>query len=117
MYLRISSLVAPVFVLAACGTETPAPEGLSITCAIGPGADYAEVCTLERVDPVEFIIHHPDGGFRRFVWADTGALTAADGAEPLDYQESVDQTGMIEFGMENERYRLDRSLVEPGAGE
>lgn len=117
MYLRISSLLAASALLAACGPETPAPEGTAVICAIGPGSDYAEVCTLERVDPVEFIIHHPDGGFRRFVWADTGALTAADGAEPLDYQESVDQTGMIEFGMQNERYRLERSLVEPSAGE
>lgn len=117
MSLRTSSLVLPAFLLAACGSETPAPQGPEVRCAIGPGAELAEVCTLERTDPVEFIIHHPDGGFRRFVWADTGELTLADGAEPLSVTDSIDDPEVIEMTVGSDRYRLRQALVAASSDE
>lgn len=119
MYLRTSNLVLAALLLAACGSETatPAPEGPEVQCAIGPGAELAEVCTLERVDAVEFIIHHPDGGFRRFVWADTGELSLADGAVPLTVADSVDDPTVTEMTVGSDRYRIKRALIAANSDE
>lgn len=112
MSLRISSL--GLFCLAVCAcsaNETPEPEGEEIECAIGPGSEFAGVCTLEVISDVEFIIHHPDGGFRRFVWADNGVLAVADGAEPVQYERVTEASR--EFGLEVDRYRLPTDLMLP----
>jgi hypothetical protein len=66
MYLRISSALIGLIALAGCGPKSPPPEGDTIACAIGEGAAFADVCTLERVAQTgDVIIHHPDGGFQR----------------------------------------------------
>ena len=118
MYLRIFSIVVATGLLAACGSETPEPEGPSVSCAIGPGTELSDVCTLERVSDTQFLIHHPDGGFRRFAFDETGgdaAITVADGAEQLVYQRVDDQGGGVEFGLQTDRYRVDSSLLTQAA--
>src|SRR5690606_3897714 len=59
--------------------------GTTIDCALDGAAAFAESCWYERVERGGerlLVIHHPDGGFRRFVPAGEGhGLMTADGAE------------------------------------
>jgi hypothetical protein len=116
MSLRISSALALSLALVACGDEAVAPppvaEGDAIDCAIGPGAEYSPVCTLEWIaaedgdEAKPFLIHHPAGGFRR-VNLDplTARLSARDGAgELVDLPSDVD--GVFEFEIDTDRYRI-----------
>ncbi len=117
MFLRIFSSVTLFAALAACGSATEtsegAPEGSMVSCAIGPGSDFSDVCTFEKISGGEFVIHHPDGGFRRFALTDDAAapIGVADGAEPLTFQTNGGEGGMLEFSMAVDRYRLDPSLI------
>lgn len=109
MSLRISSAAA-IVMLAGCTTESPAPEGDTIDCAIGPGAGFSKVCTLERAGQNEFLIHSPNGGFRRLlIDPGTGEYGAVDGADPLDI---IAQDGTLaEFAIGGDRYRIPHRLV------
>lgn len=113
MSLRISSAALTLGLLGACtGSESaPPPAGDGIECAIGAGAEFAEVCKLERVAGTQqIILHHPDGGFRRLIVDPaTGTLAAADGAEPLVLEPAQ---GVIQFALAGDRYRISR---EPAA--
>lgn len=116
MSLRISSLclLASVALLAACGEVSGEPEGPRVECAIGPGADFSDVCTLERISAESFVIHWPDGGFRRFglEQSEEGPEpTFADGADEISLARTGGETPALEFGMEGERYRLDPALL------
>jgi hypothetical protein len=83
MYLRISSAIALLAALAACGAGSPPPEGEKVDCAIGDAADLAPVCILERAGD-GIVVHHPDGSFRRFTFDPAkGVPTPRDGAEVL----------------------------------
>ena len=115
--MRISSLsfVAALPFVAACAPESGAPDGKSVDCALGYGARFASVCTLETVatkgDTV-FVIHHPDGVHRRFVF-DTaqGELVAADGAEAID--SFIDDGVVQEIAVSGDRYRVSLISVFP----
>lgn len=114
MSLRISSLLALLAALAACGGEvSPPPPGDSVGCAIGAGVEMSAVCTLERVDEGdEIVIHHPDGGFRRFVRDPAnGALAPLDGAEPLVMTEG--EGGALQFAVGEDRYSVPPELLDP----
>jgi len=104
MYLRISSATLTIGFLAACGsaTETPEPEGDAVECAIGAGSEFSAVCTLEEVSGSEFIIHHPDGGFRRFTKDD--GIAVKDGAQ--DATISTAEGALTEIEVDGDRYRL-----------
>ncbi len=121
MFLRIFSAGLLAATLISCGgeTATPEPEGDSVDCAIGPGSDFSNVCTLEVTAPGAFVIHHPDGGFRRFVLSEDEAatLSVADGAEPIVSETFDEGTQIIEFDLEVDRYRLDMGLVTPASDE
>jgi hypothetical protein len=111
MSSRTSSAGLLLAVLAGCGAESPPPPGDTIACAIGKGAEFAEVCTLEKIAGTpQIVVHHPDGGFRRFSH-DPGAGTLAplDGAEPVVLEEGQ---GVLQFAIGLERYRIPR---EPDA--
>jgi len=104
MSLRISSALFSLGLLAACGVQSPEPEGDLIECAIGPGAEFARVCTLEMIKVDQFTIHHPGGGFRRFVRHD-GGIEAIDGAEEL----SIDvegEGGETQYSIGVDSYRI-----------
>ncbi len=111
MSLRISSLSLAFALLAGCGAQSPEPAGDTIACAIGQGAEFAEVCTLERIAGTpQIIVHHPDGGFRRLSYDPaTGTLAALDGADPVVLEEGQ---GVLQFAVGQDRYRLPR---EPAA--
>ncbi len=122
MSMRIFNLCALSGALAACGGTSGAsgePEGPSVDCAIGPGSDFSDACTIEHVSAEAFVIHHPDGGFRRFIRGEdsTIPLLAADGAEPLTYQNLAAETGMLEFGVAVDRYRLELTSITPAPDE
>ncbi len=88
MSLRISSAICFAALVMGCTTESPAPDGEMIDCAIGPGAELNRVCTLERIDGdgIElFLVHHPDGSFRRLGFdRDALAWSAIDGAAEIE---------------------------------
>ncbi len=116
MSLRISSAVILSLTLVACGDEAvvvpPAADGDAIDCAIGPGAEYSPVCTLEWIaaedgdEAKPFLIHHPAGGFRRVnLNPTTASLSARDGAgELVDLPSNID--GVFEFEIDSDRYRI-----------
>lgn len=108
MYLRTFSASLAAFVIAACSVaETPEPEGETVECAIGAGAGLANVCTLEWANGVEggeFLIHHPEGGFRRFaVNEDASGVTALDGALDVVMLEPA-PGDLWQFEVDGDRY-------------
>lgn len=110
MSLRTSSALAGLAMLAGCGAQSPPPDGELMACAIGSGAEFADVCRLERVaGSQEVILHHPDGGFRRLNFDPaTGTLAPLDGAEPLVIE---DGGGTLQLAIGPDRYRVPRELV------
>ena len=113
MSLRTSSAGLALALLAACTASEGAPPapGDGIECAIGAGAEFADVCTLERVSGTQqIIIHHPDGGFRRLIFDPaTGTLATADGAEPVVLEPAQ---GVIQFAVGSDRYRISREPLD-----
>lgn len=115
MSLRIFSPL-PLVLLAACGgAESPPPVGETVDCAIGAASDLGSDCTLERVAGTqEIVIHHPDGGFRRFVTdAATGGLAPMDGADSLVPQ--TGEGGAVQFAVGEDRYSIPADLLAPAA--
>ena len=109
MYLRTFSASLAALAITACSVaETPEPEGDTVECAIGAGAGFADVCTLEWANGVEggeFLIHHPEGGFRRFaVNEDASGVTALDGAEVAVMGAATD--GQWQFSVSGDQYRM-----------
>ena len=117
MYLRIFSSVVLVGLLTACeAAQSPEPEGDTLECAIGGAADLASNCTLEWMGQAgtgDFLIHHPDGGFRRFsVSEDASSIILNDGAEELEMIEPS-QGGFWQFSVSGDRYKMP---VPPASG-
>ena len=112
MFTRISSLVAAsVIALSACAPESGAPEGESVDCALGVGAEFAADCGLERAEGGSVVIHHPDGAFVRVTFdADSGLLSVNDGALQLD-QTTKASEDPVEFSTGAVRYRVSRDLL------
>lgn len=103
--------IGGVFVLAACAPQAPAPPGEAVECALGAGAGFAAVCTIEReAAPGRFVLHHPDGGFRRLLFDQAaGAIFPADGAERVSAQTTEGEALMVRIG--SDAYRIPRSLL------
>lgn len=90
--------------LAACPEQQdPAPEHPSqkVACALGEGADFAELCTLEQVG-AGWVLIRPDGGFVRLKRTHGGALTA-DGFPRVAARRVA---GRLELALGHDRYRL-----------
>jgi hypothetical protein len=98
-------------VLAGCGAESPPPPGDTVDCAIGGEPEFVASCTLEKVaGSADFVIHHPDGGFRRFTRDPaTGAIAPVDGSAPLVSQPG--EGGALQFSVEADRYRIPPDLL------
>ncbi|AUX70050.1 hypothetical protein CHX26_11635 [Porphyrobacter sp. HT-58-2] len=97
--------------LAACGSERP-PPGDEIVCAIGAGADFSPVCTLEQASGGQYVLHHPDGGFRRLTLDPaSGELAARDGADPFVVERVAD--GLLQIALGADRYRIPQSMLQP----
>ena len=110
MDLRTFSATIAVLAVAACSVaETPEPEGDTVECAIGEGAEFADACTLEWIGEVqgqEFLIHHPEGGFRRFTVAeDASGVASVDGAEEITMSDTAPD-GQWQFSVSGDQYRM-----------
>lgn len=117
MYLRIFSSALLAVTLTACeATQSPEPEGETLDCAIGGASDFDNVCTLEWLGEVggrEFLIHHPDGAFRRFsVSEDGSAVNIKDGAEELEMVDPA-PSRFWQFSVSGDRYLVP---VPPASG-
>jgi len=88
MAMKFLTVLPLSLALAACSAGHEVPEqaegGERIPCAVAGSAELKPVCAVERVreqDRLVLVVHHPDGGFRRFtVMTDGSGLAVADGA-------------------------------------
>jgi hypothetical protein len=124
--MRISSALLALFALAACNAAESdaaaggegADGGNRIECALGGAASFSRQCGVEQVelDGVRtLIVHHPDGGFRRFeVLTDGRGLALADGAEEA-IAEVVD--GRLEISVGSDRYRFPATIRGDDSGQ
>ncbi len=109
MFMRIFSGLALALALAGCGSAAdPAKaDDEEIACAVGGSAKFDGACMVEhsRQGDMDFlVVHHPDGGFRRFeVRKDGGGLKAADGA---DVATSRLDGAMLEVSVGDDQYRF-----------
>jgi hypothetical protein len=110
--LKRRGLVAFALVaLAACSSGGEV-RGEPFACNIA--GVTGQTCKLERShagNSVQFVVHHPDGGFRRFVLAPDGkGIVPADGA---DAATSKVAEGTVDVAVGQDRYRIPQSLLEP----
>lgn len=127
MSTRISSAVSLSLLLAACGEQTTDRNVLAqveaqqrrdvendgrIVCAQHGSADFARVCTVDRVngaDGLVLTVSHPDGSFHRLlVTRDGRGVVAADGAEKAVV--TILGPGSIEVALGGDRYRLPATV-------
>ena len=112
MCLRISSaLITLGLALAGCTPAAAPPPGNAVECALGAGAALAQDCIFAReAQGGRFVLHHPDGGFRRFRFDPRAeAVRAADGAEPVRDQASDGAT--LSFAVGDDQYRVPLRLL------
>jgi hypothetical protein len=112
MFTRISSALV-LLSLGACSSgdapvQAQAEEGAQrIECAIGPGAEFAPDCLVERAEiegATVLTVRHPDGGFRRFEQlADGRGLAIYDGADGAELTLAGD---VLEVRVAGDRYRF-----------
>ncbi|MBH0112828.1 hypothetical protein I5E68_07670 [Novosphingobium sp. YJ-S2-02] len=117
-----AALVALVALgLAGCssqGTGAPTPQGSGdyIACAVGGSAELADACAVERVEQdgqLSLVVHHPDGGFRRFdVRRDGTGLAVADGADEAETR--LDE-GKLSVTVGPDRYVFPVTMRKKGA--
>ena len=101
-----------LLLLAACSDDAPQPApfagGDTIECALGGDENFARQCGVERVEDV-LVIHHPDGGFRRFtITRDGTGIAAADGADRASVTPRDDA---IEVALGGDRYVLPATIA------
>ncbi|HVR91621.1 MAG TPA: hypothetical protein VHG29_11090 [Novosphingobium sp.] len=96
--------------LAACGspeTRAAAEGEEAIECALAGSATFARTCAVERATldgTLTLVVHHPDGGFRRFeVLKDGGGVATADGAAVAQLSLAG---GLLEVTVDGDRYRF-----------
>lgn len=104
-----------VAALAACSQSPDAedePTGRKIDCALAGATEFEPVCTLEDADGEgEFVIHHPDGGFRRFSLDSEGGIAVTDGADELIGSGNGDEGG-VAFAVGPDRYVVPPAALE-----
>jgi len=111
--MRASLSIAAIGLLGACSSGGGETRGEPIECAIGTAAQMARECRLERIgsgEAARFVVHHPDGGFRRLELApDAEGFVSADGAD--EARNKLSQ-GMIELSIGQNRYRIPADMVK-----
>jgi hypothetical protein len=114
---RIAALSPFLLALAACSEESappsgPQPKSEQVECAIGGGAPFEPVCTLERnmgPDGLTLTIRSPSGSFRRLlVTKDGRGVVSADGAERAAVTPIAGN--QIEVAIAGDRYRLPATV-------
>ena len=97
--------------LSACGGAADQRTGELIWCRTGDSVEFTRDCRLERVGARGIILHHSDGGFRRFVLsADGETISAADGAEPARIERGVN--GADTIAVERNVYRIETGQLK-----
>ncbi|MXO74168.1 hypothetical protein GRI40_02890 [Altererythrobacter aerius] len=114
--MRIAAmLLAGTLVSCSPGQEQAqaAPGAVPVACALARAADFASTCLVERVvgeEGAEFVVRHPDGGFRRFKIApDRSGMMAADGAD-IAVNTLAGDPPMLEVRVAQDRYRFPADL-------
>ncbi len=117
--MHFATILLPLLLLSACsrgGTGSDQAEQSStlaekterqIPCALAGSKDFTPVCTLDapHENGKEFwVLHHPDGGFRRFQILENGTIIAtADGA----FEVNAAHVGSeLEVTVGDDRYRF-----------
>ncbi|MPT46910.1 MAG: hypothetical protein E2598_00625 [Sphingobium sp.] len=112
--------------LSACGGaqdkgSLPDTSTTPISCKTAGAKDFTDGCALEWLvtdsgKDRHFLLHHPDGGFRRFILsADGGRINAADGAEALTLEGPAD--GKVALLIGEDVYRLTEQDLQPPASD
>jgi hypothetical protein len=101
--------------LAACGTQSPEPGGITMDCAIGAGSDFDPVCSVYEVKAVDedayLVMWHPDGGFRRVRYRNADqTVEVLDGAAAATDVTHLED-GSVQFAIDGDRYRLPAQIV------
>ena len=115
--MRVAALVLPVLALAACGRGEEQPQAAAgatrIDCALGEGSAFGPDCLVEKVageQGSEYVVRHPDGGFRRLRIAENRAgMVAVDGAEDA-VNELVGSPQVLQVTIGADRYRFPADL-------
>ena len=91
--------------------KASAARGEAIACALGGAAEFKPVCAVERDrqgDTLFLVVHHPNGGFRRFeVLRDGRGLAVADGADEGQVQVASDA---LVAAVAGDRYRFPATI-------
>ena len=102
--------------LAACGGAAQSqaqPGAARVECALGEGSDFGPDCLVEKVageQGAEFVVRHPDGGFRRFrIAEDRSGMIALDGADTASNQ-LVGELKVLQVTVGADRYRFPANL-------
>ena len=113
MSMRISSALLPCLALLACSSgEVPDETAVAagdqrLTCAIGPGSEFSDSCSLQKIEregETIYRVNQPGGGFRLFTLAeDGGGMVPHDGAGSAINTLDGD---MLEVQVGADRYRF-----------
>jgi hypothetical protein len=124
--MRISSAALTLLLLTGCEIrredDEPAAQATlaaddpdAIVCALHGSDEFRRQCKVERAPQGEtlfLVVHHPDGGFRRFeVLEDGRGLAVADGADEATLAIEGD---LLAVTVEDDRYRFPATIG--GAG-
>jgi len=94
------------------GAPEPEKPREHVFCALDGAEQFTSDCTLERSRAGEgevLVVHHPDGGFRRFTLGrDPAGLVTADGA---DQARPAPNGALLDVRVGRDRYRFP--LEEP----
>ena len=117
----IARWLAPslTLLLAGCGaeeaTQQPVEPDNMIACALGPGAEFVEDCSVER--SMEggrgyLTLWHSDGSFRRLmILSDGQVMETADGADRAIVTQGADG---FEVALADNRYLIPRAVMGDG---
>jgi hypothetical protein len=89
------------------------PGATRIECALGEGSLFGPDCLVEKVageQGPEFVVRHPNGGFRRFRIAENRAgMVAVDGADEA-VNELVGDPKVLQVTVGADRYRFPADI-------
>jgi hypothetical protein len=115
--LRLSAVTALTLAIAACNSSNDVPETTAdvdgkLFCAVDGSRDMTQSCLLERVESPEgqvLVVHHPEGGFRRFrIVRDGRGVIPADGGEPSRL--FLTGENMVDVLVGGDRYRFPATI-------
>ena len=117
--MRLVFPTLAIGLLAACSAEPEAAPGIAeqggiaIECALSGSDEFVRQCRLSEEIPganAEFVVRHPDGGFRRLALSESPAgFDVGDGAGEASSERQGD---WVVLTIENDRYRWKEPMGE-----